>query len=59
MSDDGLCIPCISLVGGGRLVMPHPELRRVEGSAAEELFQCVSCDAWWGLEKLGWTRLMR
>jgi hypothetical protein len=49
----------MSLVGGGRLVMPHPELRRVESSVDEQLFHCVSCDAFWGIEKLGWARLIR
>jgi hypothetical protein len=54
-----LCIPCTSLVGGGPLVIPHPELRRVENSVEEELFHCVTCDAWWDIRKLGWGRVNR
>jgi len=54
-----LCVPCISLVGGGPLVIPHPELRRVESSLEEELFHCVTCDAWWDVRNLGWGRVSR
>jgi hypothetical protein len=54
-----LCVPCISLVGGGPLVIPHPELRRVENSVEEELFRCLTCEAWWDVGKLGWGRLSR
>jgi hypothetical protein len=59
VSSDNLCIPCISLVGGSRLVIPHPELRRMESSADEALFRCLTCDAWWDVRKLGWGRLTR
>lgn len=54
-----LCVPCISLVGGGPLVIPHPELRPVESSIEEERFRCLTCDAWWDVGKLGWGRLSR
>jgi hypothetical protein len=54
-----LCVPCIALVGGGRLVIPHPELQRVESAVDEELFHCLTCDAWWDVRKLGWGRLSR
>ena len=57
ISNGELCLPCISLVGGGPRVNPHPELRRVENSAAEERFRCLTCDAWWDIQPLGWGRL--
>lgn len=57
MAND-LCVACISLVGGGRNVVPHPELRQVKRSTDEELFQCVTCEAWWSIKKLGWGRLI-
>ena len=58
MATNDLCVACISLVGGGRHVDPHPELRQVKGSTEEELFRCVTCDAWWSVQKLGWGRLI-
>jgi len=45
----------MSLVGGGRQVVPHTELREVR----DELFHCLTCDAWWGLRQLGWGRRIR
>jgi hypothetical protein len=59
ISNDDLCVPCISLVGGGRQVVPHAELRQVQKSTDAELFHCLTCDAWWDVRKLGWGRLSR
>lgn len=55
--DADLCIPCISLVGGGPRVAPHAELRKVQKSIGAELFRCLTCGAWWDMQKLGWGRL--
>lgn len=59
IGNDGLCVPCISLVGGGPQVVPHAELRQVQKSTDAELFHCLACDAWWYVRKLGWGRLIR
>jgi hypothetical protein len=47
------------MVGGSRLLMPHAELRRMEDGAEEGLFRCLTCDAWWDVQKLGWGRRSR
>lgn len=59
MAKNDLCIPCFSLVGGGRNVPAHSKLRQVKGSTEDELFQCDTCNAWWSIRKLGWDRLFR
>ena len=57
MAND-LCVACMSLVGGDRHVAPHLELRQVKRPTGEEHFQCVTCEAWWSIQKLGWGRLI-
>jgi len=57
MATNDLCVPCTSLVGGSRHVEPHPQLRQVKTPANEALFHCITCDARWSLQKLGWGRL--
>jgi hypothetical protein len=57
VSNDDLCLPCISLVGAGRQVVPHPDLRKVQNATDAQLFHCLACDARWDVRKLGWGRL--
>jgi len=57
-NDADLCVPCISLVGGGPQVAPHAELRKVQKSIGVELFRCLTCGAWWDVQRLGWGRLI-
>jgi hypothetical protein len=52
-----LCVPCISLVGGGPQVLPHAELRDMKKTTGAEMFRCLTCGAWWDVQKLGWGRL--
>jgi hypothetical protein len=58
MATNDLCVACNSLVGGNGRLVPHPELRQVKTLTESQLFQCVACDAWWRIEKLGWNRLI-
>ncbi len=58
VSNDELCLPCISLVGAGRQVAPHADLQKVKNAANAEMFHCLICKARWGLRKLGWGRLV-
>lgn len=59
VSNNDLCVPCISLVGAGRQVAPHAELREVQKSTDAERFHCLTCGAQWDVHKLGWGRLSR
>ena len=58
VSNDELCVLCVSLVGAGRHVVPHPDLRKLQHATDAQLFHCLICKARWGLRKLGWGRLL-
>jgi hypothetical protein len=58
MTESDLCVACISLVGGDRHVVPHPDLRQAKDPTQAQVFHCAACKAWWSMQKLGWGRLI-